>query len=319
MARHPSSRPHLLKLSSLMAISLVLGSCSGSDVLAPPGELLSLERANPVIAPEPQPAFSYPVAVPMQSSGGGNLAEGQVAQPVVTGIGTDSPQLAGAAPDPVVITEPVDATPEAQKVGFLPRFSNPAQTPAWAGGMPAAEKACRQRLKRLGVRFRDIPAINPGRSCNIDYPIELTALSGGIEIKPAAKLNCQITEAFAQWVKNELAPSVRVRYVAGISSINQLSSYSCRTMNSVKGAAMSEHSHGNAIDVGKITLNSGTSISVRKPGFFAFREKNLLNTVRADSCKYFSTVLGPGSDVHHKDHFHFDLRQRKSGYRHCSL
>jgi hypothetical protein len=30
-------------------------------------------------------------------------------------------------------------------------------------------------------------------------------------------------------------------------------------------------------------------------------------------------VLGPGSDRYHKDHFHFDLRARKSGYRHCSL
>ena len=88
-------------------------------------------------------------------------------------------------------------------------------------------------------------------------------------------------------------------------------------MNSKRGAPMSEHAKGNAIDVGKITLNSGKEISVQKPGFFSFREKSLLNTVRADSCKYFNTVLGPGSDVHHKDHFHFDLRTRKSGYRHC--
>lgn len=318
MARHSSSRLHLLSLSSLLGLSLGLAACSGSDALVPPGDMLSMQQAGPVIVPDPQPAFSYPVTAPMQSAGG-NLAEGQVSQPVVTGIGTDSPQLAMAQPDPVIINDPQEQPSAPEKIGFIPRFSNPAQTPAWAGGMPSAEKACRNRLKRLGVKFRDIPAINPGRSCNIDYPIELTGLSGGIEIKPAAKLNCQITEAFAQWVKNELAPSIRVRYVTGISSIRQLSSYSCRTMNSAKGAPMSEHSHGNAIDVGKITLDSGTSISVRKPGFFAFREKNLLNTVRADSCKYFTTVLGPGSDVHHKDHFHFDLRERKSGRSYCSL
>jgi hypothetical protein len=145
----------------------------------------------------------------------------------------------------------------------------------------------------------------------------MTALSGGIKIKPAAKLNCQITAAFAGWVKNELAPSARSRYLSGIASINQLSSYSCRTMNSRRGAPMSEHARGNAIDVGKITLNSGKVIAVREPGFFAFREKSLLKNVRADSCKYFTTVLGPGSDVYHKDHFHFDLRKRRAGYRHC--
>ncbi len=36
---------------------------------------------------------------------------------------------------------------------------------------------------------------------------------------------------------------------------------------------MSEHSRGNAIDVTKIVLNNGKNIMVRKPGFFAFREK----------------------------------------------
>jgi hypothetical protein len=190
-------------------------------------------------------------------------------------------------------------------------------TPKWAGGMPAAEKACRNRLKRLGVTFRDLPAINSGKGCSIPYPVEVTELSGGIEIKPAAKLNCQITDAFAQWVKNELAPAARLRYLSGVSSIRQLSSYSCRTMNSKRGAPMSEHAKGNAIDVGKITLNNGQAISVKKPGFFSFREKSLLKTVRSDSCKYFTTVLGPGSDIHHKDHFHFDLRTRKTGYRHC--
>jgi hypothetical protein len=65
-------------------------------------------------------------------------------------------------------------------------------------------------------------------------------------------------------------------------------------------------------------LKSGKEIDVRKKGFFAFREKGLLKAVRADSCKYFNTVLGPG-DAYHGNHFHFDLRYRKSGYRHCSL
>ena len=125
--------------------------------------------------------------------------------------------------------------------------------------------------------------------------------------------------AFAKWVKNELASAARVRYLAGIKSIHQMSSYSCRTMNSKAGAPMSEHSKGNAIDIGKIKLNNGKSIVVKRPGLFSFREKSLLNNVRAESCKYFTTVLGPGSDVNHADHFHFDLRKRKTSYRHCDL
>src|SRR5690606_37589563 len=116
---------------------------------------------------------------------------------------------------------------------------------------------------------------------------------GGIRIKPAAKVNCQITEAFALWVRKELAPATRLRYVTGIKAIHQMSSYSCRTMNSRRGNPMSEHAKGNAIDIGRIELNNGKAIKVERKGFFSFREKGLLKSVRSDSCKYFTTVLGP--------------------------
>lgn len=265
------------------------------------------------------------------------IAEGNASQVVVGGIGTDTPQQVG---DPGIIPM-TDAGMEAEsggylrvpdkattrrrqagqgeQVAFLPRLTDPMQVPETMGGMPASEKACRQRLQKLGVTFRDVPRIERGRSCGIAWPVELSGLSGGIQIKPAAQVNCQITEAFARWVKAELVPSARMRYLSGVSAIHQMSSYSCRTMNSQRGAAMSEHAKGNAIDVGKIVLKNGKAIAIEKKGFFAFREKGLLKSVRGDSCKYFSTVLGPGSDRFHKDHFHFDLRARASGYRHCSL
>ena len=209
---------------------------------------------------------------------------------------------------------------EEQQVAFLPRAGSPMSVPSAPRSpqaMPADEVACRSRLRRLGVEFRDVPRIANGPSCGIDYPIELSGLSGGIGVKPAVKLNCEVTEAFALWVKNELAPAARYRYLTGIRTIKPLGGYSCRTMNSRRGNPMSEHARGNAIDVGTFVLKSGREIDVRKPGFFAFREKGLLKAVRSDSCKYFNTVLGPGSDPSHKDHFHFDLRNRKSGYRHC--
>ena len=288
--------------------------------------------------PPVRDVLSYPSG---QGNDGGGFApvlpEGQTSAPVVDGIGTEHPQAASLSPvfasepDPVIpeaeplVSQPaVRTTPgaaetpekESRIAGLLPRL-NPFGRSDIAPGLPAAERDCRTRLKRLGVRFTDLPRIENGPGCVIAHPVQVTSLSGGIEIKPAAKLNCQITEAFALWVKKELAPAARLRYLSGIQSINQLSSYSCRTMNSRPGAPMSEHARGNAIDVGKITLNSGKAIAVREKGLFAFREKGLLNSVRADSCKYFTTVLGPGSDVHHRDHFHFDLRARKGGYRHC--
>lgn len=90
------------------------------------------------------------------------------------------------------------------------------------------------------------------------------------------KLNCQVTEAFAKWVKYELAPSSRYRYWSGVKTIKPLGGYSCRTMNSRRGNPMSEHARGNAIDVGKFVLKNGKEIDVRRKGLFAFRERGLL-------------------------------------------
>lgn len=277
------------------------------------------------------------------------IAEGNASQPVVGGIGEENvhqlggqsgaapaaeanlgydPDLPPLSPEKVAAEEAgraramedqraLQRAQEPQQVAFLPRVRNPLSTPDYTGEMPGSEIACRQRLRKLGVVFRDVPRISNGPSCGIDYPIELSGLSGNIAVQPAVKLNCQVTEAFAKWVKYEFAPSSRYRYWSGVKTIRPLGGYSCRTMNSRRGNPMSEHARGNAIDVGKFVLKNGKEIDVRKKGFFAFRERGLLKAVRSDSCKYFNTVLGPGSDPFHKDHFHFDLRTRKTGYRHC--
>jgi hypothetical protein len=261
------------------------------------------------------------------------IAEGETTQPVVDGIGTDT--LSERQPRRASVSQPVDfqdATTAGQitlpsrrrnvdeetEVALLPRADNPADEPSLFTEMSAAERACRQDLRKMGVRFEELAPISKGRSCSIAHPIKVTGLQGSIQMKPAATLNCQMTRFLAKWVKNELVPSARNRYFSGVKSIHQMSSYSCRKMNSRSRNPWSEHAKGNALDIGGFTLRNGKHIDVRKKSFFAFREKGLLKTVREDSCKYFTTVLGPG-DAYHGDHFHFDLRPRKSGYRHCSL
>jgi hypothetical protein len=184
-----------------------------------------------------------------------------------------------------------------------------------AAVMPASEVACRQQLRRLGVTYRDLAPINEGGSCQIDYPVQVSGLSGNIRMSPAATLSCDMAAAFASWTKNELAPAARWRFMSGVDTIHQGSSYSCRRIAGT--STPSEHSRGNALDVMRIALNNGRDIDVRKPGWFAFRQRSLLNNVRAGGCQYFTTVLGPGYNADHADHFHFDIKQRRNGYVAC--
>lgn len=193
-----------------------------------------------------------------------------------------------------------------------PRFNEPAPPTIT---MSADEIACRRDLKKLGVQFRSLAPIDDGGACRIDFPVEVSAI-GSVEMKPAATLSCEMAATFARWTRKELVPSARWRYLSGVKTIHQGSSYSCRNIRGSRGKP-SQHSVGNALDIMRIELNNGKDIDVRKPGWFAFRQRGFLNNVRADGCDYFTTVLGPGYDYDHRNHFHFDIMPRKNGYVAC--
>ncbi len=180
--------------------------------------------------------------------------------------------------------------------------------------LPPEEVDCRRELKRLKVEFVDVSPIREGQ-CGIDYPVKVSAI-GSVQMKPAATLTCAMALTFSQWTKNELVPSARRRYFSGIKTIHQGSSYSCRKIADSRGV-LSEHGKGNALDIMSVELNNGKDIDVKKPGLFSFRQRGFLNTVRADGCQYFNTVLGPGYNYDHRNHFHFDIKQRRNNYVAC--
>ncbi len=196
--------------------------------------------------------------------------------------------------------------------GGFGRTIDGAGAPAF---MPREEADCRRKLTRMGVAFTDLPPIHDGPSCGIEYPVQVTRLPGKVGLEPAATLSCQMALATATWTKDELNPSARWRFLSGVDHIRQGSSYSCRRI--AGSGKASAHASGDALDVMEIVLKNGKSVDVEKPGFFSFRQKGLLNAVREDACPYFTTVLGPGYNHDHRNHFHFDLMHRSSGHRVC--
>jgi hypothetical protein len=208
----------------------------------------------------------------------------------------------------------IDQSTKTSSVFSFPRLGIPGFGNRQDAGLPAEERQCRATLKRMGVTFIDIPEIYDSPSCGIKYPVEVSGLARGVALKPAAKLNCQAALSMAQWLQRDAGPAARARYLSGIAEIRQMSSYSCRQI--ARTDKWSEHSKGNAVDIGAFKLKNGRVIKVAKPAFFAWREKSFLKSVRGQACHRFGTVLGPGDRDHH-DHFHFDIRQRKKAY--CSM
>ena len=95
---------------------------------------------------------------------------------------------------------------------------------------------------------------------------------------------------------------------AGVVGLEAFGAYSCRGVDNLPGAQLSEHAFGNAIDVSGFRLADGREISIVRDWKRAGSpESAFLREVHAGACQHFTTVLGPGADVFHYNHFHLDL------------
>jgi hypothetical protein len=98
-----------------------------------------------------------------------------------------------------------------------------------------------------------------------------------------------------------------------VVEIKQISAYSCRGMNGNSHAHISEHAFGNALDISAFTLADGRRITVKDGWRGLPEEQGFLRDIQAGACERFNTVLAPGSNSYHADHFHVDLMRRSSG------
>lgn len=158
----------------------------------------------------------------------------------------------------------------------------------------------------LGQKIASIPARLPG--CGVKNPVRVISVDG-ITLSRASVMNCKTAKALKKWVKSGVRPAVG-RYGDGLQSLTIVADYSCRTRNNKKGAKISEHGKGNAIDVAAFRLKNGATVSVLK-GWGRGKEGRILRKIHRSACGPFGTVLGPNSDRYHRDHFHVDT----AGYR----
>jgi hypothetical protein len=94
-------------------------------------------------------------------------------------------------------------------------------------------------------------------------------------------------------------------------AIQVASHYACRSRNGQRGARLSEHAKGNAIDISAFLLADGTRLTVLED--WDGQNSRLMRRLHASACGPFGTVLGPNADRHHQDHFHFDVADYRSG------
>lgn len=138
------------------------------------------------------------------------------------------------------------------------------------------------------------------------------------EIAPPATLACPIVSALDSWLAQDVQPAAMRWFGQPVAELKQISAYSCRGMNGQRGAKISEHAFGNALDIAAFTLADGRRITIREGWRGPPEEQGFLRDVQAGACRRFSTVLGPGSNAFHYDHLHVDLMRRASGQAICN-
>ncbi|MGL4543268.1 MAG: extensin family protein [Polymorphobacter sp.] len=185
--------------------------------------------------------------------------------------------------------------------------------------MAAARSDCAQRLAGIAIVWRPLPPIGSVNSCGAAAPIEVTSVAG-VSLAPAATLTCPMAAALHHWVTASLQPLAQQLLATRVTTITNASAYVCRSRNHVAGAKISEHGRANALDMSSFSYARSDvpagwaqwlgSDGKPEPGSF-------IDQVRNGACTDFTTVLGPGADRYHGDHFHLDMLVRPNGYRIC--
>ena len=192
------------------------------------------------------------------------------------------------------------------------------QRPAWR---TQAEHAClaQKRVEPSAYVALANEVDGPG-ICGLTRPFKVTALQGGaVTFNATATLDCPMVAELDQWLTDIVQPSAQARFGQKVIQINSMGSYACRGMNNQTGAQLSEHSFGNALDIGGFVLADGQQITLVQDWWHGDEQaRAFLMDIHRGSCERFSTVLSPGSNAFHYNHIHVDLAMHgRSGRRIC--
>ena len=167
------------------------------------------------------------------------------------------------------------------------------------------------------VSLRGSPIEGPG-SCGMVKPLRVNAFgAGAIALTSTQTLSCPIVATTDRFLEKVVQPAAMA--VLGTQVIEmKAGSYSCRSMNNGSGTSRrSEHAYGNALDIFAFRTSDGREITVKNGWRGSPQEQDFLREVFVGACEHYKTVLGPGADMFHYDHFHVDLARHNGGRAIC--
>lgn len=182
----------------------------------------------------------------------------------------------------------------------------------------AEARLCERQLREIGARFEVIEPVGEDEAhCGADRAIALSTVAG-IAVEPVVTVRCGMALAFAEWAQKVVAPMAKLYLDDEPTVIGTSGSYTCRFRRGGRNiAAFSQHAFANAIDVASISFKERKPLQIRVPDENAEGERLFQAAIRGGGCAFFTTVLGPMTNAAHADHLHFDMAERRGGFRLC--
>ena len=222
---------------------------------------------------------------------------------------------------PVKRSRPTKATPRPLPVVIPQQFAPPQEEyasfpdKAAAAAAAAAPSACQAALAKI-ADFKPLPVLVGAGECGATDAVLMDAIiladQSKVAVSPPATMRCPMATAIAQWVREDVAPSMK-KFGPPLRVLDNFDSYSCRGRNNIRAAQLSEHGKADALDVRDFALADGRQFGLTD----IHADKDWRETIKASACARFMTVLGPGSDGYHEEHIHLDLAERRNNYKVC--
>lgn len=285
----------------LAPLALILATLAGSVWAEAPAQ-----------SPHPKTRPSIPAAaVPAEAApAAGNPAASAVIRPRPRPVGpaVPLPKAETAAPE---TAEPETAMlrPRPRPAGLATRAEEVVV--AAAEPAPTTKKGKKNKKSRkgsvcgdpeiLGEQLKPIGSKTKG--CGVAEPVKVTSIAG-IPFSQPATFDCDTAIALKNWIENGMRPAFGNREVV---QLHIFGSYMCRTRNNQKGAKISEHGRGRAVDIAGFVFSDGKEWTIARD-----YNKTIRKAQKA-ACGIFGTTLGPGSDGYHEDHLHFDTANYGNG------
>jgi hypothetical protein len=185
-------------------------------------------------------------------------------------------------------------------------------------------KRCLANLKTVGVKFAPAAPQPLDSRCPVVTPIDVSSIetpAGRIAFPDKPTFNCTFALQFAAWPSNVVAPLVRVHAGSDLATVTTGPGYVCRGRDGdpLSQDKMSEHASGDAVDITSLGLIDKRHIAIADVADGSNPNHRLLMALRLTACGYFTTVLGPGSNAAHANHYHLDLgvHGNSASYRIC--